>query len=64
MNNKAEMSIEALGKLVLIVLIAVGVIVFIIVGMNAQVSSYNQTSGSIIGNLSGQAHEQGSLIIK
>jgi hypothetical protein len=53
------MGIETLGKLVLVVLIAIGIIIFIIVGINAQVASYNQTSGSIIGNLSDTAHRAG-----
>ncbi len=62
--RKASMSIESLGKLVLVVLILVAVLIFIISGISNQTSSFNQTSSNIIGNLSGKAESarQGMII--
>ncbi len=57
------MSIETLGKLVLVVLVAIGVIIFIVVGINTQVGAYNNTGTTIIGNLSDAAHQAGGNII-
>ncbi len=48
------MPIETIGKLVLVVLIAVAVIVFIIIGINTQSGAFSGTSSTIIGNLSGK----------
>ena len=61
---KGSMSIETLGKLVLVVLVVVGIILFVIHGISVQAGNYNQTSGSIISNLSQKAEEaKGSIVI-
>jgi len=45
------------------VLVAIGVIIFIVVGINTQVGAYNNTGTTIIGNLSDAAHQAGGNII-
>ncbi len=49
-----NISIETLGKLVIAVLIAIAVLFFIISGISSQMGAYNQTSSSIIGNITGR----------
>ena len=59
-----SMSIETLGKLVLIVMIGIAIIIFIISGITGQTDIFSQTSGSMIGNVSDKAkQEAGNLVI-
>jgi len=58
-----SMTVESLGKLVLVMIIAIAVIVFIIVAATGQVNVFNQTGTSIVGNLSGKAQETSSGIV-
>ena len=58
------MTIETIGKVVLAVLIAIGLILFIMYGILSQANIYNQTGSGLIGNLSDIAHQQGGQIIQ
>jgi hypothetical protein len=64
MRKCQSMTISTLGRLVLLVLIAVGIIIFIVVGIGTQAGIFNQTGTSIIGNLTEKAGEvsEGAVI--
>jgi len=55
MSKGQSMSISTLGKLVLLVIITVGIIIFVIMGIGSQTGIFNQTSSGIIGDLSDKA---------
>jgi|GEM_PF-5557038 len=55
--------IQQLGLLVLAVLITLGIILFIVVGVNSQAGTYKNTSDWLMTNLTQQAEEAKSGVI-
>jgi len=58
-----SMSVESLGKLVLLIIIAVAIILFVVVGMSGQVSSFEQTGSNVVSNLTDKASDVSSGVV-
>jgi len=57
------MAIETLGKLVLLVIIAVAIIVFIVTALTTQSNIFNQTGSDVVDGLIGKAQNASSGMV-
>ena len=58
-----SMTIETLGKLVLLVIIAVAIIVFIVTALTTQGNIFNETSSEVVGGLFDKAENASSGMV-